>query len=348
MNVMTFAEKTFRCMIFAAFLFTFSLFYSILALGLPDVYTADDTLGIFTLDTDIGPICYDDILPSSMQTDATPDRPPGTPIPEPGTIVLFITAFGMLSYGRWRRSKNVSVKTSVALSSIPVPAQHIQEERMAMVGKMTGEVIHDVKNALTGIRTCAEILRYDDSDPEERIEFAETIIGEIDRVLGMTQELLDFSYGKRRTLNIQTCSVKSSIQDILSIIACDFESRNISIRTDLRYTGEIQVDVEKMKRVFMNILTNARDAMPEGGSLTIASRLVNDMVQIDFTDTGCGMSPELQARFLEPLVTERTPHGTGLGMAIVKEILDEHHAHIDVQSIEGQGTTIRILLPSCQ
>ena len=69
------------------------------------------------------------------------------------------------------------------------------------------------------------------------------------------------------------------------------------------------------------------------------------MVQFEFIDTGCGIPPELQTRMFQPLVTEGKPHGTGLGMAFVKDILDKHHAHIEVESVVGQGTTIRILLP---
>jgi signal transduction histidine kinase len=103
-----------------------------------------------------------------------------------------------------------------------------------------------------------------------------------------------------------------------------------------------------MKRVFMNIVTNARDAMPDGGALTITSQLVNDMIQFAFIDTGCGMPPELQARMFEPYVTEGKSHGTGLGMAIVKDILDKHHAQIEVESVVSQGTTIRIALPRIQ
>ncbi len=95
----------------------------------------------------------------------------------------------------------------------------------------------------------------------------------------------------------------------------------------------------------MNIISNACDAMPDGGTLTVTAQVADNRIQVEFTDTGCGMPPELQQRFLEPLVTEGKSNGNGLGMAIVKDILDKRHAQLEVQSIVGKGTTIHILLP---
>ena len=113
----------------------------------------------------------------------------------------------------------------------------------------------------------------------------------------------------------------------------------------MQYRGHVCLDVEKMEQAFLNIVYNARDAMPDGGTLTISTKQIDAMVCIEFTDTGCGMSPELQAHFLEPFVTAGKPSGTGLGMAIVKEILDAHHGRIEVASAVNAGTTIRVCLP---
>ncbi len=104
------------------------------------------------------------------------------------------------------------------------------------------------------------------------------------------------------------------------------------------------LDADKMKRVFLNIISNARDAMPDGGVLTIATYLEDNQVCVDFNDTGCGIAPELQARIFEPMATHGKAHGTGLGMAIVKDILDAHQAHITLHSQVERGTTIRIIL----
>ncbi|MCP4403071.1 MAG: HAMP domain-containing histidine kinase [bacterium] len=172
---------------------------------------------------------------------------------------------------------------------------------------MTNEIMHDVKNALTGIQTCAEVLEYDNLEPNERKEFAQTIMHKIEQIVEMTQDLLEFSYGQQEVLNLEIYSAETFIQDLLSTITPDLMLQNISICTDFHFTGAFQIDVKKMKRVFLNIITNARDAMPDGGTLTITSRFVHDMIQFEFMDTGCGMSPELQAHFLEPLVTEGKP-----------------------------------------
>ena len=98
----------------------------------------------------------------------------------------------------------------------------------------------------------------------------------------------------------------------------------------------------------MNIADNARHAMPKAGNFTITSRLANDVVHFEFIDEGIGISPDLQSHIFDPFVSEGKDHGTGLGMTIVKKIIDEHHAQIEVQSIVGRGTTIHISLPRIQ
>jgi signal transduction histidine kinase len=267
-------------------------------------------------------------------------------LPEPGTVILLVTGVGFLGgYGWWRRRRHDTLPVSMAMVAMPAPDQQTQQARFAEVGQMAGAVMHDVKNALTGIRTCVDVLSYDDLDLEEREEFVQMIAQEIDRLVGMTQEVLDVSSEGSRRFSRQKCVVETLIQDILPMVERDFARRNISVHCKFHYTGEVYVDVNKMKRVFLNIAANARDAMPDGGVFTITSQRVGDTIQFTFTDTGCGMSPELQARFLDPFVTAGKPHGTGLGMAIVKAILDQHQAQLAVQSALGTGTTIRITLP---
>jgi len=243
---------------------------------------------------------------------------------------------------------SLASQASIVLDNIILTDQRIHEEQMDMVEKMTSYVMHDLKNSLKAIRTCAESISNDELDPAERKDFTQTIVYKIDRITGMTQEVLEFSQGQKGTLNLQMLSVGDFIQDVLSIIERNFTHHNISIRTDLQYTGQFSVDIDKMKRVFVNITDNARHAMPEGGALTITSRLINGEIRFEFIDEGGGIPPDLQTHIFDPFVSGEKSQGAGLGMTIVKKIIDEHHAHIDVRSVIAKGTTICISLPRAQ
>jgi K+-sensing histidine kinase KdpD/CheY-like chemotaxis protein len=244
---------------------------------------------------------------------------------------------------------SLASQTSIALANILLTEQRIHEEQMNMIGKMTSYVMHDLKRSLNAIRRCAESIGNDEHKTAEKKDSAQAIMHEIERITGIIQEIWELSQGQRGTLNLQTLSVEDFVQDFLSIIEHDFTSQQISIRSDLQYTGQFTIDVDKMKRVFMNVVDNARQAMPEGGILTITSCLVNDDdVQFEFIDDGDGISPDLQAHMFDPFISGKKSQGIGLGMTIVKKILGEHHAHIDVQSVIEKGTTIRISLPRIQ
>ena len=105
------------------------------------------------------------------------------------------------------------------------------------------------------------------------------------------------------------------------------------------------MDQDKMVRVFYNIAVNARDAMPQGGTLTVTTEKQNGFVKIDFKDSGSGMPEEVKRRIFEPFMTFGKKHGTGLGMSIVKKVIDDHKGRIEIESEMGKGTTIHIHLP---
>jgi signal transduction histidine kinase len=107
----------------------------------------------------------------------------------------------------------------------------------------------------------------------------------------------------------------------------------------------MNVDQDKLIRVFYNIASNARDAMPNGGSLTVRTAQDGAAVRIEFVDSGTGMPEEVKKRIFEPFMTHGKKHGTGLGMAIVKKVIDDHKGRIEIDSVEGKGTTIRMFLP---
>jgi signal transduction histidine kinase/DNA-binding response OmpR family regulator len=239
-------------------------------------------------------------------------------------------------------------QASIALANIILTNQRIQEEQIGMIGKLTNYVMHDLKNSFKTIRDHTERIDGDDLDPEQRKTARQLIVSEIDRITAMTQELLEFSHGQQGTLNLETVSVEHFIQDVLTNFEQKFAGRQLTLRTELGYTDSLSIDVAKMKHVFLHLVENAAHAMGPKGTLTITSRLVNETTEFEIRDTGHGIRPELQARIFEPFVSSGTAHGTGLGLTIVKKILNEHHARIEVQSVVDKGTTVRIMLPRFQ
>jgi signal transduction histidine kinase len=155
---------------------------------------------------------------------------------------------------------------------------------------------------------------------------------------------LDFTRGVSAS-NFQDMEFKTVMDDVLSFIEKDLEKNNVKLEKNPNFEGIVTMDQDKIVRVFYNIASNARDAMPQGGMLTLTTALDGGYVRIDFKDTGTGMPDEVKKKIFEPFMTYGKKHGTGLGMAIVKKVIDDHHGTIDIESEMGHGTTITIRLP---
>lgn len=215
-------------------------------------------------------------------------------------------------------------------------------ERKHTFGKEYDYAMHDMKNAFSGMLACADVLRDGELEPADRQELLRLIQGEMERVVRMAGTC----HKHGAALSVRPVSIVTLFDAFVPLLRHHvFGNGQIALLIDMQYRDDICVDVEKIEQAFLNIVYNARDAMPDGGTLTIATKYIDGMAHIEFTDSGCGMSPELQAHFLEPFVTAGKPSGTGLGMAIVKEILDAHHGRIEVESAVNAGTTIRLCLP---
>lgn len=266
-------------------------------------------------------------------------------IPGTDNVLSFLPVLGFLVYWKtFRRIGDSRQQTSV-MRTAPMTGDFIQRKPDS-IAREAHYVIHDIKNALAGIQSCAEVLQYEDLEPDDRISFASTIVEEIERVTLLSQNVLQEYPGKQSLLKREPYSLKRLLEKLLSVIESNCKRRHITLISTLHDVGTCHIDTAQIQRVFMNILTNACDAMPHGGSLRISLEKTETYIHLEFVDTGCGMSPELQAEFLEPHVTSGKAHGTGLGMAIVKQILDQYEAVLEVESLVGQGTTIRILLPT--
>ncbi len=240
---------------------------------------------------------------------------------------------------------SLASQAAIALANIFVTERRIQAEYRELLSELTEYVIDELDRSFTSIKEAVHYIGGEKPDAQTCQEYTQSIVTDLNHIRGTAQELFEFSRGQHGILTIHPYSVRRLVQDILGIIQQEFSTQHIKIHTALEYTGDMDIDVEKMRRVLLNLADNARHAMKDGGTFTITSRLVDERVILECLDEGGGISLDEQAHLFEPFASADEARTPGLRMAIVKKILDEHAAHIEISSTLGKGTTIRISLP---
>ncbi len=222
-------------------------------------------------------------------------------------------------------------------------AEVMRSERLSLVGSMANSIIHDLKNPMCILRCTADLIKNETKD--SRIHDLTAMQAKaVEGMLAMTQELLDYARGST-SLQVERVSIWRLLDDLQQQALQLLPGLNIQFVRQLRYEGDIEVDLSRFTRVLCNLIKNAREAMKGGGILTFNTDLVQDRVVFRLSDTGCGIPPEILSKIFEPFVTHGKKNGTGLGMAIAKSVVDAHHGEIFVTSGEGSGTTVEIRLP---
>lgn len=226
--------------------------------------------------------------------------------------------------------------------------QVLQTERLATIGKMAAKVAHEIRNPLSSISLNAELLEdeisgYDTVNTGEAKSLLKSMIAEIDRVTALTEEYLQFS--RLPQVNPTPGSIQQVLEEVLEFLRHDLSQKKIDVhfRADKKM-GETRFDRAQLRRVFLNIIRNAMEAMPKGGRLKIHLEEKKTHALVNIADTGTGIPEEIVAKIFEPFFTTKD-FGTGLGLAIVQQIIDEHQGEISCQSKVGEGTTFSIALP---
>src|SRR5712692_613987 len=253
-----------------------------------------------------------------------------------GVVQLINKSKGTFSYNEEGFIDALSIHAAIAIENARLAQEMVKSERLSSIGQMASAIIHDIKNPMGNIRIYAQVMKKK-SPNEEATKLADEMIRQVDRLVGMLQEILDFSRGVSVS-NFEEVPLGDVMDGSLIFLEKDLVKNNVTLIKELKYTGSVVMDADKMTRVFYNIASNARDAMPNGGSLTVTTELSNGNVYFSFKDTGTGMPPEIKARIFEPFVTYGKKHGTGLGMAIVKKVIDDHKGKIEIDTEEGKGT----------
>ena len=221
--------------------------------------------------------------------------------------------------------------------------QILQQAKLAAIGQMAGSIVHDFKNPITVIQMQAEILMLGRHDPKT-VAICNSIIRNVDRMTYMANDLMDFAGGKV-SLTIQPTPPEPWIKDLAEMLEPMLQSHKIHFQQEIFTNLPLMIDPNKMKRALYNLTTNAIDAMPTGGNLTIRVVQQDNEFLIDIIDTGPGIPEQIRERLFDVFVTHGKANGTGLGTAIAKKIVEEHGGRISFTTETGKGTTFHIELP---
>jgi two-component system NtrC family sensor kinase len=240
-------------------------------------------------------------------------------------------------------------------------------ERLAAAGQTAAQFAHEVGTPLNLISGHVQLLRARlaaDPQAEPRLE---TISAQIERIERIVRAMLDRT--RPEAVVLSPLDLNALLLRIFDATAPALEARRVRLETDLEAAlPQIAGDADRLQQVFINLINNSLDAMPDGGLLSVRTGVVeastklqgargsessgvglSPQVFIEFSDNGCGMTDELRTRIFDPFyTTKESGHGTGLGLVVVRQVIREHHGEIEVESKPGRGALFRITLAAAQ
>jgi PAS domain S-box-containing protein len=221
----------------------------------------------------------------------------------------------------------------------------LQSEKLAAMGRLTSQIAHELNNPIYGIMNTLELLKTEIPPESKRRRILDLSLSEIQRLSEMLRNMLSFSKPeeeKRRPIKIDEL-----IEGILLVMEKQMKESNIQVETSFDpEIPEIMASTNQMRQVMLNILKNAKEAMPKGGVLTVRTGKEDNKVLVQIQDTGIGIPEEIRGKIFEAFfTTKQKVKGVGLGLSVCYGIIKDHGGEIKVESEEGKGTTFVISLP---
>jgi two-component system NtrC family sensor kinase len=221
-------------------------------------------------------------------------------------------------------------------------------DRLASLGTLTAGLAHEIRNPLVAIKTLTQLLPERLDDEEFRTQFLQIASGEVDRISSLVNELLDFARPSDPKLELE--DINTVLDGMILLVSTETKKKQINIIK--YYTSDLppaQIDREQIKQVFLNILLNAIEATSENGKIMVKTKSFmkpggEPYIQVEFTDTGCGIPGEYLEDIFNPFFTTKSS-GSGLGLSISNQIIQDHRGYIDVESQVGKGASFFINLP---
>jgi signal transduction histidine kinase len=221
-----------------------------------------------------------------------------------------------------------------------------QVQRLAAIGQMVSVVAHEIRNPLQNIRMGIDAVRKEMRGDKGKSEILDEVDYGINLLNRIVEELLEYS----RPVKLQRSMwpVRNIVEQALHSLSHKLHNTNVHLELE-QEDGEIFVDAPKMTRTLMNLISNAAEAMPDGGDLWICSKFSESdgapLLSLSISDSGCGIDAEGLERIKEPFFTTKTS-GTGLGIHICKKIVEAHKGSFSIKSTVNEGTTVEITLPT--
>jgi len=222
----------------------------------------------------------------------------------------------------------------------------VRQEKLVTVGEMAARVSHEIRNPLATIGGFARSMLKNPDDVSRVKSDASIIVEEVEELEGILGNMLDLTRPSGPACRLE--NVNSIVEHACLMARSDFQKYPVSLVKQLDdYLPEVFVDARQIQQGLLNVIRNGLQAMPEGGELTVATASEEDGVVVSITDHGEGIPPDVRDNIFTPFYTTKV-QGTGLGLAVTRKIMDDHHGTIEAQSEEGVGTTFILKVPYTQ
>jgi signal transduction histidine kinase len=220
----------------------------------------------------------------------------------------------------------------------------LRAEKMAAAGRLTASIAHEVNNPLQSVQNCLHLAGREDLPAEKRKEYFELARAELDRLMKTMQRMLEFY--RPGTVRVEHVDALELLKHVISLTSQQLSQRNIQVHASLpdslpgiyAVSGQIQ-------QIFINLILNAHDAMPEGGELKISARALINGVELEFSDSGPGIPEDRRNNIFEPFFSTKDG-GTGLGLTVSYNIVTAHGGTLDLVDRDEPGACFRLFLPT--
>lgn len=225
----------------------------------------------------------------------------------------------------------------------------LQAERLAVVGNFARSILHDLKNPLTVISLAAETLELPNLPPEKRAQSLTYIRKQVENINGMIGDILQFTQGAGAAAAFVASDYRQFIQELLPELNADAGAKSVRIELQSEPPSVcVRLDARRLRRVFFNLVHNATDVMPRGGSIFLRFQPHDREVLTEVEDTGPGIAPEIADRLFQPFATHGKAHGTGLGLSISRKTVEDHGGRMGVRHEPGHGAIFFFSLPQAK